>query len=421
MRDWLAQTLLQLNVTDTMEQPEGFTRLGYTAEEGQAMEAFKAIASSLDMSVTRDEAGNHQAIWNPIQSDQSSIALVSHVDTVTKGGGYDGVAGVLCGLGVIHKLQQEGYKPSRPISVICFASEESDRFGVSTLGSKAMAGKIDNQLKQSLASIEDRNGVSIQEAVESTGLSWDFFQHAEKPEKSFHRVIELHIEQGTNIEEAGCHAAAVKAIACPIRLIVTINGKSGHTGTTPMDNRHDALHAAAPIIQLTSQQAFEIADECGDPLVATVSSIECLPNSITVIPGRVELGIDIRSVNDEAKEKMSVAIRGKLEEIEKEFGVTTTVQELVNNPSVVLDKEVHQSLKDSIEGAGYLSYSMNSGAGHDIMNMASKWASGLLFIPCKDGVSHHPSEHASLEDLERGVNILVHYVKKETGEASLED
>ncbi|MDQ0209075.1 M20 family metallo-hydrolase [Alkalicoccobacillus murimartini] len=421
MKEWLYQHLLQLNTTETMNQLEGFTRLGYSQDEVKAMQAFQNIAKSLNMTTERDEAGNIHAVWNPAGSDKSPLAFVSHLDTVTNGGGYDGLAGILCGLGVIKRLQDEKFKPVRPISIICFASEESDRFGVSTLGSKAVAGKIKNDLKESLASLIDKNGVSIREAVESTGLSWDHFDQAEKSKTSYHRVIELHIEQGTQIEVAGKEAAAVQAIACPVRLIVTIDGKSGHTGTTPMHNRQDALLAAAPIISFTSAKAIELADEAGVPLVATVSSIDCSPNAITVIPGRIELGIDIRSVDDTSKEKMAHAIRDELISVEQEFGVTTKVQELVNNPSVLLDTDVHQSLLESIEEAGYLSYSMNSGAGHDIMNMASKWPSGLIFIPCRDGVSHHPSEHASIEDLEKGVTIMTHYAKKEAGGSSLED
>ncbi|TSB47479.1 M20 family metallo-hydrolase [Alkalicoccobacillus porphyridii] len=421
MKEWLHQRLLELNTTDSMDQSEGFTRWAYSEDEVKAMQAFKDIAHSLDMQVERDEAGNLHAIWNPEKSEEATLAFVSHVDTVTNGGGYDGVAGVLCGLGVIKRLQEEGFKPERPISVICFASEESDRFGVSTLGSKAMAGKMTSKVKESLEGLLDKEGISVKEAIESTGLSWNQFEQAEKHEDSYHHIIELHIEQGTQIEEAGKEVAAVEAIACPIRLIITIEGKSSHTGTTPMHQRKDALLAAAPIISFTGEHAVTIAEEAGVPLVATVSSINCFPNAMTVIPGNVELGIDIRSVDDDAKEQMATAIRDKLLSIEQKFGVTTDVQVLVHNPSVKLDTKVHQSLLQSIEQTGYLSHSMNSGAGHDIMNMQTKWPSGLLFIPCKDGVSHHPSEHAELEDLEKGVKVMTHYAKKEAGGSTLED
>ncbi|UTR11846.1 M20 family metallo-hydrolase [Evansella sp. LMS18] len=412
MKEWLEETLKKLNLTDSMIQKDGFTRLGYSEDELKSMDVFKQISGELGLTVRTDEAGNVIARWEegPQASDLPAVTLGSHVDTVKHGGGYDGVAGVLCALGAVKKLKDEGYKPAYPVEVICFASEESSRFGVSTIGSKAMAGILDTN---QLANIADENGVTIKEAVESTGLDWSAIGQAERETDEIKSFAELHIEQGTVIENAGAQFGAVSAVACPIRLKLIINGKMGHTGTTPMGMRQDALAAAAPVISFVAEEGARLSRESEDRLVATVSTISAVPNAMNVIPGIVELGIDIRSVNDSLKENMAKLISDKVVSVEKEYTVSIEVEELVNNPSVTLDKNLMESLGQLGEQEGYQSHEMISGAGHDVMNMAKKWPSGLVFIPCRDGLSHHPEEHASLEDLEMGTNILAAYIKNE--------
>ncbi|PYZ99063.1 Zn-dependent hydrolase [Alteribacter lacisalsi] len=416
MKTWIEENLKNLNQTDEMNPPEGFTRLSYTAEEWESITQFKQIAEDLGLHLKQDEAGNVIARWDPETEEgqkRSAAATGSHLDTVANGGGYDGAAGVLCGLGAVKMLKDQGFSPQRPIEVICFISEESARFGVSTIGSKAMAGLLD---PDKLKDVADKDGVTVKEAVEFRGFNWDRITSAEREEEEIYSFLELHIEQGTRVQDAGADFGAVTAIACPIRLNVTVTGRAGHTGTTPMDRRHDALVSAAPLITFVSERAKALSAEKDLPVVATCSTIELKPNVMNVIPGTAEIGIDIRSVDDNLKEELEQEVYEKCREIEETFQVKVTTEKLVHNPSITLEPKVFETIRDTGKSAGYKPLTLESGAGHDVMNMQAKWPSGLLFIPCRDGLSHHPDEHAELEDLVMGVKLIAAYLEKETGE-----
>lgn len=404
MKKWLEKKLLQLNVTDTMEQKEGFTRLSFTEEERAAQEEFKKTARELGMTVRTDSAGNIIArLETKVHERLPAMALGSHLDTVKNGGGYDGVAGILCALGAVKMAQDEGETLPLPVEVICFSSEESSRFSMSTVGSKAMTGQL---TQEQLTTITDENGVSIAEAMRAYGLQPEEIAKAERGPGELCSFTELHIEQGMRIENAGCDYGVVGRIACPIRMYLHLHGKAGHTGTTPMDQRQDALAQAAELILFVQTAARDLNENGDDPLVATVSTIEATPNAMNVIPGYVKLGIDIRSVSDVQKQRMEAAIDAYLKkqemQIEKEL--------IVNNPSVGLDAAIYGKLRALSSRTGLKTLDMDSGAGHDVMNMQKKWPSGLIFIPCKDGLSHHPEEFASLQDLENGTRLLYTYL-----------
>jgi hydantoinase/carbamoylase family amidase len=412
LTNWLHEHLLKLNLTDEMDYQNGFTRLSYTEEEKQAHYAFQQIAENLGLDVQTDQAGNLWATWK-VNHASSTVAIGSHVDTVSSGGGYDGVAGVLTGLAAIKLLKSQDYEPKKNITIICFASEESARFGVSTIGSKAVSGLLE---LDETAYVEDANGISIKESIETFGLSWDTIQQAELSEESLESFVELHIEQGTQIEDNAADIGIVRGVACPIRLKVTATGMANHTGTTPMNRRADAFAAIAPLITFVEEQANLLNEDASLPLVATVSTGHIRPNVMNVIPGEVELGIDIRSVDDSLKKKLADQVQDYCKEIQEERNVQITVQTLVDNNSVFLDKTIQKKLSDVAESLDIKTLTMDSGAGHDVMNMAYKWPSGLLFIPCEEGISHHPKEFASLEDLATGTKVLAEYLRVETGE-----
>ncbi len=411
LMEWLEQHLLQLNLESTaIDYTEGYTRLGYSEEERKAMEVFESIARSLHMSVRKDQAGNRIARWEG-REKLPPMALGSHVDTVKNGGAYDGVAGVLCALAAIHQLQLDGFVPVRPIEVICFAAEESACFGVSTIGSEAMAGMLD---KEAICSLEDQEGLTVQEAIISAGLDWDSIQDAERQKDDVYKYLELHIEQGSRLEHAGKQFGVVTAIARPVRFLLEIIGQTNHSGTTYMDERKDALVAASSLVSFIYHRAKELSQSEKHPIVATVGTFNVSPNATTSVPGFVELGIDIRSVDDSLKSTLGKEIDHTLKDIQKEYHVESTIEKIVDNPSVFLDENFAKKIKDIGEKSGFTSMYMESGAGHDVMNMAKKWPAGLIFIPCKDGISHNPKEYASLEDLAMGSTSLTHIIKSET-------
>lgn len=411
LQAWLADTLLELNLTDTMERPEGFSRLSFTEEEKEAHQAFARIAGSLGLSVSQDDAGNQWAVWET-DPEAKTIAMGSHLDTVYGGGGYDGAAGVLAALGAIKELKDSGFTPEKNIAAVCFISEESARFAVSTVGSKAVAGTLD---KDALAGLTDKDGISFKEAVQDFGLDWDKLEKAAAAPLEIDQFIELHIEQGTVLEEAGAEIGIVEGIACPVRLKVRVKGQANHTGTTPMGERKDAFVAGAPLVNYVQEEAEKWNEDADVPLVATVSTVQIKPNAMNVIPGEVEFGIDIRSVSDKLKRDFAEAVKAFCRSIEDNHPVSVTIETIVDNDSVHLDEGVKNRLAEAGERAGMKTMLMNSGAGHDVMNMAASFPSGLIFIPCRDGLSHHPEEHAEISDIEKGVLLMVDYLKAEAG------
>ncbi|WP_147803586.1 M20 family metallo-hydrolase [Alkalicoccus halolimnae] len=400
MENWLKEKLLELNAVSTMEQPEGFNRLSFTEKEREAQEAFKKVALELGMKLRADSTGNIIArLETEDQQGKPAIALGSHLDTVKNGGGYDGAAGVLCALGAVKMIRDSKEILPFPVEVICFASEESSRFSMSTVGSKAMTGQL---TEEQLNTIKDENGSTLAEAMTEFGLDPAKFKEAERGEEELLSFTELHIEQGTRIEDAGCDYGTVSAIACPIRMHLHVNGKAGHTGTTPMDQRQDALVDAAEIITFVHEAANCLNENDDFPIVATVSTIEASPNAMNIIPGFVKLGVDIRSVSDKQKNLMEKAVDTYL----KKYRPSVEKEILVRNPSVQLDRKMYGKMKTLGHQTGLKSFEMESGAGHDVMNMQKKWPSGLIFIPCRDGLSHHPEEYASPQDLLKGTRLL---------------
>ena len=273
-----------------------------------------------------------------------------------------------------------------------------------------MSGLLD----PAIGTLKDQHGTTLAEAVESQGFDWKDLRKAKRSKEELKSFVELHIEQGMHIAEHEKNYGIVKGVACPIRLAVTFNGKAGHTGTTPMDRRQDALAAAAPFVSFVQETALQLNDVYEKPLVATVSTLTASPNSMNVIPQTVTAGVDIRSVDDLLKKKMADAIQSEVARIEQVTGVSVTIEVLVNNPSVLLDETIAEQLFDAGNQEAYLAHRMDSGAGHDVMNMAQMWPSGLLFIPCKDGLSHHPDEHATVEDLKMGAELLARYLMEAT-------
>ncbi|WP_085522717.1 M20 family metallo-hydrolase [Tuberibacillus sp. Marseille-P3662] len=407
---WMADKLCQLNLTHNMNHSEGFSRLGYTEEEASAQQAFVRIAQELGLVTSQDQAGNVWAVWD-IDHKAKTIAMGSHLDTVYNGGGYDGVAGVLCALAAVKILKDKQFRPHKNIAVICFASEESARFGISTLGSKAISGQFE---KAALAEVTDCDGITVKQAMEDFGLKWDEIEQAALPEDHLACFLELHIEQGEQLQAAQADIGIVHGVARPIRLMIKAIGMSNHTGTTPMDRRQDAFVAISPLIRFINEEALKAHTHESPSLVATVSTIHLKPNAMNMIPGEVELGIDIRSVDDNAKQSFVKNIKDYCFNIEQNNDVSIEIQTLVNDNSVTLDDHVMQKLIDASKKLGLQTQVMDSGAGHDVMNMAHKWPSGLIFIPCKNGISHHPEESTSINELIKGTQVIQAFIENES-------
>lgn len=409
LHEWIDRNLCKLNNVEQMEDPHAFTRLGFTKEEAASHRQFLAIAKELDLETYQDQSGNHWAVWE-VDQNAPTIAMGSHLDTVYNGGGYDGVAGILCALAAIKMLKARQFTPQKNIAVICFIAEESARFGVSSIGSKAISGELDfNEIK----GVTDKNGATVKQAVEDMGINWEALGQSVLPANELEQFLEVHIEQGEILQESHSHIGVVSGIARPTRLLVTAYGTTNHTGTTPMHKRNDALVAIAPLISYVHEETSHLNQQEDPHLVATVSTIDAKPNSMTSIPGEVELGIDIRSIDDGAKKKLTEKITNYCQQIEQQHNVAIQIHTLVNNKPVKLDQTIQEKLLRVSRGLSFQTKCMVSGAGHDAMNMATRWPAGVVFIPCRDGISHHPQEYTEVGHMVNATKVLAEYLQSE--------
>lgn len=409
IRKLLAYYLCQLNHVKQMKDPHAFNRLAFTKEEADSHQQFIEIADGLGLKTYQDKAGNYWGVWE-VDKHAPTIAMGSHLDTVHDGGGYDGVAGIVCSLAAIHLLKERSFQPTKNIAVICFIAEESARFGVSTIGSKAITGQLDYD---ELNDVVDKDGMTVKQAVENMGIHWGDLGKATLPQDALEQFVEVHIEQGNILEERSAQIGIVTNIARPTRLGITVHGESNHTGTTPMHKRKDALVAVSSLISYIYQETLKINNESDPYLVATASKIDIQPNAMTTIPGKAELGIDIRSIHDYSKQRLVEKIDHYCSQIEGDFQTTIEIDRLVDNKPVALNRTIQKKMRDISLGLSFRTVNMISGAGHDAMNMAERWATGLVFIPCRDGISHDPKEYTSEQNLVNGTELLATYLQSE--------
>jgi len=391
---------------------QSMNRLAYTQQERQAHETFASIANSLGMTVRLDAVGNSIATRAGTNSNLPSVVMGSHLDTVRNGGQFDGTAGVVAGLEVIALLNEHQVSTEHSIEVVAFACEESSRFGVATLGSKAMIGEFPTD---QLESFKDQEGITLGEALRTQGLDPDHVHAAERNEDEIKSFFELHIEQGPELEHLHMDVGVVNGIAAPTRLKLTFHGQANHTGTTSMIRRKDALVAASEMI-LFVEDAAKL--EAINKTVATVGICEVTPASMNVIPGEVTLYVDIRSTSAVSKQRVYQQIRKKAYVIEQYRGVTCDIQMLSKEIPVVIERHIQDLLQTICYDLAIDFESMPSGAGHDAMNMASRWPSGMIFIPCKNGISHDPTEYSTPEQVATGTDVLVRAI---TAEAIMSD
>ncbi|GAK08452.1 Zn-dependent hydrolase [Geomicrobium sp. JCM 19038] len=386
---------------------QSMNRLAYTEDERRAHHTFSELAVSLGMTVRTDAVGNTIARLKGSDDTQPVVAIGSHLDTVRNGGQFDGTAGIVAGLEVVALFNEHRIQPHHPIELIAFASEESSRFGVATLGSKAMIGEfpIDK-----MSTLTDQDGVSLAEALRQCKLNPEVVEKACRSKTDIKSFFELHIEQGPELESLDVPVGIVNGIAAPTRLKLTFQGQANHTGTTSMMRRKDALVAASEMI-LFVEDAAKL--EAINKTVATVGICEVTPASMNVIPGEVTLYVDIRSTSMVSKQRVHQQIRKKAYVIEQYRGVTCEIAVLSKEIPIVIERHIQERLQSACEEIDIHYENMPSGAGHDAMNMAKLWPTGMIFVPCKNGVSHDPTEYSTVEQIAAGTNVLITAIRRE--------
>ena len=384
---------------------EGINRLAFTDADWAGRQYIIDRMTDAGLSVEIDDFGNVIGYKIGKKPDLPAVMVGSHTDSVPNGGNYDGVVGVLSAIEVIRSMIDDGYEHDHTIAVVSFMCEESGRFGNATLGSKAMRGEL---TLQDLHHLVDKQGISLYEALKGRNLNPDGIETMayKRPVKSF---TEIHIEQGKVLEHEQKTIGIVTGIAAPERFYVTIRGNADHSGATPMNLRHDALCGASKII-LGIEEIASMQEE--PPVVGTVGVVEVTPGAMNVIPGAVKLGVDIRSISKAARNSVVTLVKEFIDITAEKRGLSYTIETIAQDHPVEMHPAMIREIEEAVKSVGVEYMTMPSGAGHDAMHWAEAIPTGMIFIPCRDGISHNPAEFAEMDDIVTGAAVLDKVLRK---------
>jgi allantoate deiminase len=329
--------------------------------------------------------------------------LGSHYDTVRDAGKWDGPLGLITAISCVAELHRGARRLPFAIEVTGFADEEGVRFASTLLGSRAVAGTFD----ESVLGAKDSRGISLREALSQFGLDPGHIGAAARSRAELLAYLELHIEQGPVLEGLNLPVGVVTAISGATRLAARLTGMAGHAGTVPMPLRRDALAGAAECI--VAIEEFCRSGQSG--LVGTVGYINAMPGATNVIPGQVSFTIDIRAPSDPHRKLAVAGIVRQIEDIARRRKLELQVDVTHENRTVPCAPWLKDQVSEAIAREGCRVFELPSGAGHDGMAMIDIADVAMLFVRCRDGISHHPDEHVDLGDVEAGARVLLRLIE----------
>ncbi len=374
-------------------------RIVFSEQDRQARAWLKQLCIAAGLDVREDSVGNTFARWHGTEPERPAIATGSHIDAIPHSGRYDGTVGVLGGLEAIRALQESGFHPARSIELILFTSEEPTRFGIGCLGSRLMCGALDEAADTTL---RDAEGRSLREVRHAAGFSGDLTSTRLKA-GHYGGFVELHIEQGPLLEKRGVPIGVVTAIAAPASLRISIQGEGGHAGAVLMPARHDAFLAAAEIAL-----ALEAAARGTGSIdsVATTGICEVFPGLVNSVPSRAKLEADIRDIDGTRRDGMIAALERACQGVAARRGVTVQTEVVNRDAPATCDAGIVSTASAVCEEHGIAFDRMVSRAYHDSLFMSRICPASMIFIPCRNGVSHRPDEYSSPEAIATGTLVL---------------
>ena len=370
----------------------GVKRIAYSPEDIAARNLVKNWMLEAQMEVRIDAAGNIIGRYLGKNPALPAIATGSHLDTVPCGGHYDGAYGVLAGLEVVRVLQEKNMRLDHSVEVIVFTDEEG-----SMIGSKAISGRVVNDPGY----YRRPDGSDIYTCLERVGGNWQNIAQARRSEQDIAAFVELHVEQGPVLESMDKQIGVVEGIVGQRRFNITVKGRANHAGTTPMPMRCDALVAAAQVVLAVNQ----IGNSPGQQ-VATVGKMQGVPNAANVVPGWVEMSLDIRDLSGLHIDSLLEKLRIHLEEIAIATKTQISLHPCLHNEPAIAEPFIQSAIAKSCENLN-LSYTyLPSRASHDAQEMAQITNMGIIFVPSKMGVSHDASEYTSPEQCTQGARTM---------------
>ncbi len=379
----------------------GVTRIGLTATYRQGVEYLKQQMQEIGLTIKEDDVGNVYGILLGKDPALPSIVSGSHLDTVRNSGAFDGIAGVVCALEAVRMLKENNIQLSHSVEVLATVEEEGTHFGTVLLGSRFISGEFSEQDKDRL--YNDR-GNSLREVL-TDYLGHRVVQPAFRAPESIKAFLELHDEQGPVLEATNIDIGIVDSIVAIQQMVITITGFAGHAGTVPMTLRQDA--GVAGCLFVTELNRF-ILRQYADSATLTVGKFSLQPNSANCIPNQCQFTLDIRSGDAKILEDIDRYIHQQALLIQQECNTAFDINNISYKSPVVMNEALRQLIIHSCEKLNLSYRHMNSGAGHDAMIMAGVCPSAMLFVPCYKGITHHPDENVTWENMAKGTEVLFH-------------
>ena len=380
---------------------KGVTRLYLTPEHRRAADLLITWMIDAGMEARLDEVGNVIGRYHSDSGGGPYLLIGSHFDSVVDAGKYDGPLGVLTAIDCVARLNAGRERRPFGIEVVAFGDEEGTRFSTALAGSSGVIGDFGNEL----LSARDENHITLSEALKRFGLDPDHVGRAAHRRDDVAGYVELHIEQGPVLQAEGLPVGIVTSIIGQTRAKVTFSGAPNHAGTVPMRLRHDPLLAAAE-----HAIAIERIAKDHEHTVATVGQFQAFPGAMNVIPGSVAMSVDVRAASDNVRKAAYQQIVQVAHNVAEARGVNVTFQKVIDLPACPCSESLTKQLAAAVEAHNVPVYTLPSGAGHDGMAMSKLTDIGMLFVRCKDGISHSPKEAVDVRDVRIAADALFTFV-----------
>lgn len=372
----------------------GVRRIAYSPEDLQARDLIKKWMAEAGMRVRIDAAGNIIGTYAGQVKNAPALATGSHIDTVLEAGRFDGTLGVLAGIEVVRVLQENNIKLIHPLEVIVFTDEESRM-----LGSKAMSGNLIDDAEY----YRRDDGTAIQICLERIGGNWDKVKTAQRSKSEIAAYVELHVEQGGVLETAGKQIGVVEGIVGQNRFVINVNGTANHAGTTPMESRKDALVAASQVVLAVNN----LAKSSQGDMVATVGAFKVWPNAANIVPGKVEMSLDVRDLYVYNLYNLLISLQKQISAIAAKTQTKIIMQPTLRVEPILGKPEIKDAIAHSCHQLQLSYYHLPSRAGHDAQEIGKITDIGMIFVPSIAGISHSELEYTSPEQCSQGANVLL--------------
>lgn len=398
-------------LAEITEQDSPYTRLVFSQEFDKAREWLRFEFEKLDLTVRIDNAGNLIGSYKSGELTDKKVMIGSHLDTVKSGGRFDGVAGIVASLAILKEFRENNVQLPFDIELYDYLGEELNDWNISCLGTRAMTGLLDDEILRRT----DGAGRVLKNEIDRVGGNSDKLAEMFECFANVIACFELHIEQGRVLERTEKDIGIVKSIPSISRHSIQINGRAGHSGTTLMNERKDALVVASQLITFINNEATKISGKANRHFVATIGKIDNYPNAATIIPSKVEMLLDLRVVEANQREEFLNRLRVEVEAVSLSKEISIKFCDVAYSPFIELNQDLNSLIEKSIRAEGHSYVYMDSGAGHDTAHLARVAPASMIFIACKDGLSHCPEEFALIEDIQKGAEVISRSILGLTG------